>query len=493
MMTKTKLAVALAAAGVAAGLQAKEMRLGWEFCVTHGKTPKIETAKRMIDIAAGLGYQEIQLFSKAAFLYEKHPEAALGRSPYTWRDIRELDDYCAAKGIELVPYQACFSHMEPWFAVPKYNALAEAPMAGVTNKFNSVTKVPMGLCASNPKAFELLEDIWDELLPNFRSPYLNVGCDEFVEYQDGGRGSAAAVKEKGAIGLYTEVLRKMEASIRRRGKTMMCWADIVVRRPDGAEVLKQLPKSAVLMDWGYAASYPFEKECAILEKSGHRFWVCPGTGSWWGFTGYLTNMMTNVSTAWKAGRKHGAEGLLLTTWGDCGHPQPWLAELPGMIYAAACVREGKELTKDELAARLDKLLGCKCGEALVGYGMLNHLFEKRRGGVLATVVRTRGPATNVPGVTAKDIATVKAARRAAEAKLDLTGAAEWIKDDFRLMGILLDAFEWRVAGDDRRVREELPGPYAELWLKQNRPGGLSRSIEFNLLQGEPWADVWKFN
>ncbi len=164
-----------------------------------------------------------------------------------------------------------------------------------------------------------------------------------------------------------------------------------------------------------------------------------------------------------------------------------------MVYAAACVREGKELTKDGLAARLDKRVGCRGGETRVGYGMLNHLCEKRRGGVLATVVRTRGPATNVPGVTAKDVATVKAARWDAESTLDLTGAAEWISDDFRLMSILLDAFEWRVAGDDRRVREELPGPYAELWLKQNRPGGLSRSIEFNLLQGEPWADGWKYN
>lgn len=88
---------------------------------------------------------------------------------------------------------------------------------------------------------------------------------------------------------------------------------------------------------------------------------------------------------------------------------------------------------------------------------------------------------------------VKAARRAAEAKLRLDGAPDWVKDDFRLFGVLLDAFEMRSAGEDARVREELPGPYAELWLKQNRPGGLSESIELNLLQGEPWASRKRWN
>ena len=69
------------------------LRLGWEFCITHGKTPKIETAKRLIAIAADLGYEEIHLFSKAAFLYEKHPEPSRDRSPYTWADVRALDDF----------------------------------------------------------------------------------------------------------------------------------------------------------------------------------------------------------------------------------------------------------------------------------------------------------------------------------------------------------------------------------------------------------------
>ncbi|MCQ2392154.1 MAG: family 20 glycosylhydrolase [Kiritimatiellae bacterium] len=470
------------------------LRLGWEFCITHGKTPTIETAKRLIAIVADLGYEEIHLFSKAAFLYEKHPEPSRDRSPYTWADVRELDDFCAAKGIELVPYQASFSHMEPWLATPEYRSLAEAPEAGVKTRWKSATKIPMGLCASDPRTLPFLEELWDELLPNFRSRKFNVGCDEFIEYDDGGRRSAAAVKERGALTVYTDYLRQMNDAIRRRGRTMMCWADIVLHNPEAVDLV---PKDVVLLDWGYEATHPFAKECSVLEKSGHKYWVCPGTSGWNSFVGRVANMKGNVAAAWREGTAHGAEGLLLTTWGDGGHPQPWLVELPGLVYAAACVRENKELSDEELSARIDRICGCRCGETLIRWGNLYRLCAAKHVGNwsnLAIILRHRGKSIVRPnGVTDAMIAAVAAERRAAREKLDLTGAPAWVRDDVKLMELLLDAVEWRAQGDHDRVVRELPGPYAELWLKQNRPGGLETSIELNLMQSEPWARMKMWN
>ena len=249
MMKKSRIALVLSAAvmgAVLASLAAEKpkMKLGWEFCVTHGKTPTLETAKRMIGIAASLGYEQIHLFSKAAFLYERHPEASVGRSPYTWADVRELVAFAESKGVEMIPYQASFSHMEPWLDRPEYRSLAEAPEAGVKIRWGFVTKHPMGLCATDPRSLPFLEELWDELLPNFKSQYFNVGCDEFLEYDDGGRRSAAAVKEKGALVVYTDFLRQMDEAIRKRGKTMMFWADIVIKHP---EMVDRIPKTAVLL------------------------------------------------------------------------------------------------------------------------------------------------------------------------------------------------------------------------------------------------------
>ena len=470
------------------------LKLGWEFCITQGKTPKVETAKRLIGIAARLGYEQIHLFSKAAFRYERHPEPAWDRSSYTWADVRALDDFCAARGIELIPYQASFSHMEPWLGEPKYRPLAEAPEAGVKIRWGFATKHPMGLCPEDPRSLPFLEELWDELLPNFRSRYFNVGCDEFLEFDDGGRRSAAAVKARGGLVVYTDFLRKMNESIRRRGKTMMCWADLVVKHPETVELI---PEDVVLLDWGYEHDHDFAGECATLQASGRRYWVCPGASGWNSMLGRVANMQGNVANAWRNGAAKGAEGLLLTTWGDGGHPQPWIVELPALVYAAACVREGRELDDAELARRIDAICGCRCGETLLRWGNLYRVCDGGRGrgsSPIALVLRHRGRDRWLPkGVTDETIAAVAAERRAAKAKLDLTGAPDWVVDDFRLLELFLDAFDCRVKGDCDRIARELTGPYAELWLRQNRPGGLETSLEINLLAFEPWAREKKWN
>lgn len=470
------------------------LKLGWEFCVAQGKIPRLETARRLIDIAAALGYEQIHLFSKAAFRYERHPEPAWDRSCYTWADVRALDDHCAAKGVELIPYQASFSHMEPWLGEPRYRPLAEAPDAGVAIRWGFKTKHPMGLCPEDPRSLPFLEDLWDELLPNFRSAYFNVGCDEFLEFDDGGRRSADAVKARGALTVYTDFLRRMNESVRRRGKTMMCWADLVVKHP---EAVNLIPKDVVLLDWGYEHDHPFAEQCETLEKTGRRYWVCPGTSGWNAMLGRVANMKGNVSNAWRNGLAHGAEGLLLTTWGDGGHPQPWLVELPGLVYAAACVREGRELSDAELAERIDRICGCRCGETLLRWGNLYRLCDGGtavNASALALVLRHRGrDAWRPEGVTDETLASVFAERNAAKARLDLTGAPDWVRDDFRLLELFLDAFECRVKGDCDRIARELAGPYAALWLRQNRPGGLETSLELNLLAFEAWAREKKWN
>lgn len=45
-------------------------------------------------------------------------------------------------------------------------------------------------------------------------------------------------------------------------------------------------------------------------------------------------MRINVLTAYNWGKRNGAEGLLLTDWGDGGYPQPWLVSLPALVYTS---------------------------------------------------------------------------------------------------------------------------------------------------------------
>ena len=65
------------------------------------------------------------------------------------------------------------------------------------------------------------------------------------------------------------------------------------------------------------------------------FQVCPGTSSWNSFVGRWSNARENVRDAVAWGLRCGAEGMLLTDWGDNGHMQPPAVSLAPLACAAA--------------------------------------------------------------------------------------------------------------------------------------------------------------
>ena len=193
----------LVLSAVAAGDPVADGRaLGYQLDVSRCKVPTMPTLRRIVDILAFLGYNQFQLYTEHTFAYSRHETAWRGASPMTPDEVRALDAYCAAKGIELVPNQNSFGHLERWLRHPEYNALAELPAGGAVYKRwgNYVTRSPRSLCPTDPRSVEFVAGLYDELLPCFRSKYLNVGCDEVLELEDAeGKGrSAAEIVAKGA-------------------------------------------------------------------------------------------------------------------------------------------------------------------------------------------------------------------------------------------------------------------------------------------------------
>ena len=113
---------------------------------------------------------------------------------------------------------------------------------------------------------------------------------------------------------------------KKYNKTPMFWDDIVFKHP---EQIDNIPKNAIVMHWGYETEHRFERNCRLINEKGLKFYVCPGTSMWGSFTGRTNNMYFNITNAVESGCEHGAEGFLLTEWGDGGHPQfPCVTYLP---------------------------------------------------------------------------------------------------------------------------------------------------------------------
>jgi hexosaminidase len=304
-------------------------RRGVMLDVSRGRVPKLETLLELVEHLSGFKINEFQLYTEHTFAYRKYQAVWREWGALTAAQIRRLDARCRELGIDLVPNQNSFGHLRYFLEHPPLRKLAEIsePYEGSTGDF---LRYPTTLAPNLPETLRFLCELYDELLPNFSSSFFNVGCDETWDL---GRGQSRRLCErKGRGRVYLEFLRKIHREVTRRGRRMMFWGDIILHHP---ELIRELPRDVIALNWGYEANHPFEREAAIFAASGIQFYVCPGTSTWMSLIGRHDNGFANLARAAKAGRKHGAIGYLNTEWGDGGHPQPLAVSYAPFLVGAA--------------------------------------------------------------------------------------------------------------------------------------------------------------
>ncbi|NPA27162.1 MAG: family 20 glycosylhydrolase [Chloroflexi bacterium] len=296
--------------------------------ISRDKVPTMSTLYDLVDMLAGLKINQFQLYTEHTFAYQQHPVVWAQASPMTGEEILALDAYTHERFMDLVPNQNTFGHMRRWLTHDEYRDLAECP-EGCDTVWGHFDE-PFSLNPLDPRSLELVRSMLDELLPHFRSPFVNVGGDETVDL---GRGrSREAVEAHGEGPVYMDYLLKIYREVRARGRRMMFWGDIIVQYPD---LVPRLPRDMIALEWGYEADHPFAKHAALFASSGLPFYVCPGTSTWNTIAGRTDNALANLRNAAENGLRHGAVGYLNTDWGDNGHWQPLPMSYLGYVYGAA--------------------------------------------------------------------------------------------------------------------------------------------------------------
>jgi hypothetical protein len=314
-------------------------RRGVMLDVSRGRVPKLEMLLELATSLADFKINELQLYTEHTFAYRRYKSAWQDWGALTGDEIRKLDRHCRSLGIELVPNQNSFGHLRYLLEHPAVKPLAEVsePYEGSTGDF---LRFPTTLSPNHPGTMPFLRGLYDELLPNFSSDLFNVGGDETWDL---GRGQSAKICARLGKGrVYVNFLRALHRETTRRGKRMMFWGDIILNHP---ELLRDLPKDLIALNWGYEAGHPFDAQCATFAKSGLVFYVCPGTSAWMSMIGRHENALVNLRDAAIAGRKHGAMGYLNCDWGDGGHPQPPAVSWP--LYVAGAALSWCEQSYDE--------------------------------------------------------------------------------------------------------------------------------------------------
>ena len=468
--------------------------------VSRDRVPRMQTLFELVDLLAGMKLNQLQLYMEHTFAYAAHEAVWRQASPFTAQEIRELDRYAKARFIELVPNQNSFGHMARWLTKPGYLALAECPN-GFEHPWNP-TREPYGLCPIEPKSLEFLDRLYAELLPNFSSAQFNVGLDETIDLGLGR--SAEACRERGTERVYLEFLQQIHALVQSHGKRMQFWGDIINKRP---ELIPELPKEAIALEWGYEADHPFREHSARFRESSLSFYVCPGTSSWNSIGGRSRNALLNICRAATAGHEHGATGVLTTDWGDNGHLQPLPVSYLGFA-AGALVSWNASAAQIPDALPLPALLDAhvffdtagELGKIAWDLGQAAELAGAHviNNSLLFSLLTSRDPHFDAKRVSHAELEAARALVHAARSRLALSRSsradAELVSREFSWVA---DALECACAlGDERleigfenalsripserrnRLVAQLGGlleRHSEIWLARSRPGGLRES------------------
>ncbi len=271
-------------------------RRGVMLDISRGRVPKLETLLDLAEKLSDFKINELQLYTEHTFAYKKYKSVWQSWGALTAEEIQTLDDRCRELGIDLVPNQNSFGHLRYFLEDSRLKKLGE-----LSKPYEAETKDllrrPTTLAPNHPGTLPFLRGLYDELLPNFSSDFFNIGGDETWDLGKGQSKQLCEAKGKGSV--YFDFLKKVQHAVKARNKKMMFWGDIILKYPN---LIRELPKSVIALNWGYEPDHPFAKEAAQFAKAKIPFYVCPGTATWQSIVGKHDNALANLRAAAKAGK-----------------------------------------------------------------------------------------------------------------------------------------------------------------------------------------------
>jgi hypothetical protein len=260
--------------------ESPDKALGRPWCALHllgfDSDSSLVILERQLPDLAAAGINTLVLEVDYAFEFKSHPELRSGDRPITRPGAARLAKACRERGIRLIPQFQCFGHQswaETTFTLlTRYPELDIVPGAFPGNKGLYCREWdPM-----NPRVYEIVFPLLDEILEAFDADFLHVGMDEVFlignELSPSTRGKdPAEVFAKAVNDLYGHIVLK-------RGKTMLMWADRLIdagvidygeweaSKNGTAAAIDRVPRDIILCDWHYEPRESYPSVPMFLEK-----------------------------------------------------------------------------------------------------------------------------------------------------------------------------------------------------------------------------------
>ncbi len=285
--------------------------------ISRGQVSTLAHFKKIIRFMARYKMNTYMLYLEDMFRFKKYPSIGRGRGALSAKEVRELQDFARDYFVQIIPIFQTLGHYENILNQPEFMHLADFPGAA-------------SLSPGKPEVYDFLRDLLDEIAPAFDSPYFHMGADESW---DVGKGKSRALVAKSDIAtVHAQHYRRVADLLRRHGKKVMMYGDIVLQHPT---ILTQLPQDIIVVDWHYGAALDYPS-VRVFERAGQPYIVSPGMSDWHRLFPNFTNAFLNIFYLTRQGAEHGALGSIVSTWGDYGGVNFREWNWAGYAFAAAC-------------------------------------------------------------------------------------------------------------------------------------------------------------
>ncbi|MCL2434705.1 MAG: beta-N-acetylhexosaminidase [Lentimicrobiaceae bacterium] len=147
---------------------------------------------------------------------------------YTKDEIREVVEYAAARGINVMPEIELPGHCSAILAAYPELACDSYPYRVEVGAYWPPKAI---LCAGNPKVMQFLKDVFDEVTPLFPFEYVHIGGDEAIktnwEKCPKCLSKAASMNLDNLELLQGWMVREIESYLNSKGKKMAGWIEII--------------------------------------------------------------------------------------------------------------------------------------------------------------------------------------------------------------------------------------------------------------------------
>ena len=333
---------------------------GYYLDQTRGRVLTLDALKETVDRLCRYKINEFQLYVEHTYLFRGLSELWRDETPLAAEEIMELDEYCKARHIELIPSLASFGHLYTLLSTKSYEDLCELPDAAA-QPFSFWDRMRHHTVnVTDARVLPLIKGMLEEYLALFSSDKFNLCADETFDLGTGR--SAEYAKEHGVHRMYIDYVKELCAFLVEKGKQPMFWGDVICAEPF---LVKELPENIVCLTWGYAPDQS-EDACRKMAETGVKQYLCPGVAGWNQWMNLIEPSYRNIVRMCGYAKKYRAIGILNTDWGDFGHINHPAYSIPGMIYGAAFSWNHEVIPFEELNRQISRVEYHDSSEKLVG-------------------------------------------------------------------------------------------------------------------------------